>query len=150
VLVASIDTASAQPAALVGVWGVSIQGRDCATNAALGPPSRALFTYHQDGTVLESPGAAIFAPGQRSVGHGIWSGGGATFTERVIGLLLFDTSPGTPPGSPGFLAGWQVLTATITMIDADRFTATGGAQFFDVNRGAYRSGCATRAAERFK
>src|SRR5262245_62685899 len=101
-LTAFAGPAFAQGGSLVGVWGATIQGRDCATNAALGAPSRALYTYYQDGTLLESPGAPIFAPGQRSVGHGNWTQSGSTFTERVVGLFLFDTPPGTPAGSPGF------------------------------------------------
>ncbi len=150
VLIASAGPALAQGGTLVGIWAASITPRNCSTNAALGPPSRALYTYHQDGTVLESPGALLFAPGQRSDGHGTWTQTGeATFTERVVGLLLFETPP-NPPASPGFLAGWQLITATITMTDADHFTATGGSQFFDINRQVYRSGCATRVAERFR
>ena len=145
----SRSTAWAQAAPLVGVWHVTVQGRDCVTNTALGPPTRDLFTYHQDGTVLASTGATVFAPGQRSSGHGTWSHtGGATFTERVLGLLLFDTPPNSPP--PLFLAGWQIIFATITISGADQFTATGGAQFYDLNRQLYRSGCATRVGERFK
>jgi hypothetical protein len=151
-LVVSPDLALAQGGApLVGVWGASIQPRDCATGAALGPPIRALYTYHQDGTVLVSPGALAFMPGQRSVGHGTWTHShGGMFVERVVALILFTTSPGTPMGSPGFQAGWEVNTATITMTDADHFTSTGGAQFFDTNRQQYRSSCPTRTAERFK
>ena len=138
-------------APLVGVWGASIQLRDCVTGAALGSPIRALYTYHQDGTVLQSPAAVAFQPGQRSVGHGTWSlASGGNFVERVVAMILFTTPPGTPPGSPGFQAGWEVATATITMSDADHYTTSTSARFFDTDRQEYRSACTTRTAERFK
>jgi hypothetical protein len=85
------------------------------------------------------------------VGHGIWSVGSAgTFTERVVALILFTTPAGTPTGSPGFQAGWEVASATITMTDADHTTATIGGRWFDTDRQQYRTTCATRTAERFK
>jgi len=150
-LAAPVPAGAQGGAPLVGVWGASIQLRDCASGAAIGPPIRALYTYHQDGTLIQSPSATAFQPGQRSVGHGTWSvGAGGTFAERVVALIVFTTPPGTPAGSPGFQAGWEVAAATITMTDPDHYTASGGARFFDTERREYRSACTTRTAERFK
>jgi hypothetical protein len=148
-ILALAETAAAQ-ARLEGVWAVSIQRRDCQTTAPLGPPVRALVTFDQGNTVTETNGALAFSPGQRSIGHGTWSQtGGATFTDRTATMLLFDTAANTPPGSPGFQAGWEVTSHTITL-SGDSFTATGTAQFFNLNREVYRSACVSRSGERFK
>jgi hypothetical protein len=77
--------------------------------------------------------------------------GALTYTDRSVVLIAFETSPNTPPGSPGFPAGWTISSSTITMSGADRFESTGRTQFFDTNRVEYRPPtCATRAAERFR
>jgi hypothetical protein len=134
--------------ALEGVWAMSLTLRDCATTAPLGPPFRSLLTFHMGGTVSESP-AGQFAPGQRSSGHGVWShSGGATFSARIVAMVLFDTPPAPP--APGFQAGWQVIASTFTLTDADRLTLSATTQFFDINRQVYRSACPTGTAERFK
>lgn len=144
------EEAFGQPGGLEGVWGVITQERNCATNAPLGPPTRALVTYHDGGTVTESRYIPVFAPGQLSEGHGLWSRDGSTFTGRVVTMVQFDTAPGTPPGSPGFQAGWQIATQTITLTGLDSFTMTGSSQFFNANREVYRTGCASRVGERFR
>jgi hypothetical protein len=150
-LLASASSALAQGGRLEGTWGVTIQRIDCTTNAPQGPPVRALTTFHQGGTLNESSGATAFAHGQRSTGHGVWGPtGGGTLSDRTVTLLLFDTAANTPPGSPGFLAGWEITSHTYTLTGADSFTATGSAQFFDLNRTTYRSACTTRAGERVK
>jgi hypothetical protein len=65
-------------------------------------------------------------------------------------MLLFDTPANTPPGSPGFQAGWEVTTHTYTLAGADRFTAAGTATFYDVNRVPYRSACTLRTGDRVR
>ena len=150
-LVAAPQIAVAQVGSLEGVWGVVTQPINCATNAPVASPERGLLTYIQGGTFTESSGGLAFAPGQRSAGHGYWApAGGPTFRGRLVALLLFDTAPNTPPGSPGFQAGWLVATHTITMSGPDAFTATATVQFVNLNREVYRTGCATRVGERFK
>jgi hypothetical protein len=149
VLLGSAGAVFAQP--LAGVWGVVTQDRNCTTNAPMGSPTRALVTYHVDGTVSESRYIPVFAPGQLSEGHGTWSSsGGSTYTGRVVTMVTFDTAPNAPPGSPVFQAGWQVATQTITLTGPDSFTMTGSSQFFNLNREIYRAGCASRVGERFK
>ena len=146
------DHAFAQAnAPLVGVWGVVVTPRNCETNAPLGPPTRALATYHQDGTLEESIVLLLFAPGQRTLGHGVWTQStSTTYAERSVVLVGFDTPAGTPPGSPGFPAGWIVSTHTNTQINADRFESTGRTRFYDINRQEYRPPtCSTRVGERF-
>jgi hypothetical protein len=147
----SITSTIAEAQTLQGVWGVLTQNRDCATNAAIGPPTRALVTYHLGGIVSESRNIPVFALGQQSESHGMWRhDGGLTYTGRVVTMINFETAPNTPPGSPGFQAGWQVATQTITLSGPDNFTMTGVSQFFNLNREVYRVGCASRVAERFQ
>ena len=144
--------AQATASTLVGVWAVTSTPRSCATTAPLGPPSRSLVTYHQDGTVVESIGLVLFAPDQRTIGHGVWThAGGSTYSERTATMIVFDTPPNTPPGSPGFPAGWVVAGITNTLTDADHFTSTSTVNFYDINRQPNRPPtCATRVGERFK
>ena len=145
-LLGTPGAAWAQGMTLTGVWAQVIAPRDCATNEPLPiPPFRALLTFHRDGTVTESVGSLSFAAGQRSIGHGLWAhAGGQTFHERTPAMILFDGGPGM------YQAGWQVTTRTITMIDANHYTGSGAAQFYDVNRQLYRTGCATSTGERFQ
>jgi hypothetical protein len=151
IVLAWTGTALAQGTTLEGVWGVVTQERNCITNAAMGPPTRALVTYRAGGTVHESRYVPVFAPGQLSEGHGVWRhDAGSTFASRVVTMVMFETAPNTPPGSPGFQAGWQIATQTITITGPDSFTMTGSSQFYNVNRELYRAGCASRVGERFK
>jgi hypothetical protein len=139
----------AQP--LEGVWSVVTQPVDCATSTPFGPPERGLVTYHHGGTFSESSGGLAFAPGQRSAGHGTWAPGGArSYVGRLVAMILFDTAPNTPPGSPGFQAGWLIATHNVTLSGTDNFTATANVQFVNSSRSVYRSVCATRVGERFR
>ena len=62
-------------------------------------------------------------------GHGTWTQRSRrTIAQRMVALITFDTPanlPGTPgfdpslPVSPGFFAGWQTVTHTIRLVDAD-------------------------------
>jgi hypothetical protein len=151
VLAGAVSPAFGQSRTLEGVWGIVTQDRNCATNAAQGPPTRALVTYHAGGTLDESRFIPVFASGQLSESHGTWSqDGGLTYTGRVLTMIHFDTAPGTPPGLPVFQAGWMVATQTITLSGPDNYTMTGRTEFFNLNREIYRVGCASRVAERFK
>jgi hypothetical protein len=143
--------AEGQAQSLEGVWGTVTQPVDCTTGTPLGPPERGLLTFHQGGTLSDSSGGLAFAPGQRSAAHGSWaSTGGLTYALRLVALIVFDTAPGTPPGSPGFQAGWLVSTNRVTLSGPDNFTATANVQFYNLGRIVYRNACATRTAERFK
>lgn len=151
ILLGGASSAFGQARTIEGVWGVITQERHCATNAPLGPPTRALVTFHAGGTVNESRYIPVFAAGQLSESHGIWShDGGATYTGRVVTMVHFDSAAGTPPGSPGFQAGWLIATQTITLSGPDNFTMTGTTQFFNASREQYRAGCASRVGERFR
>jgi hypothetical protein len=150
-IVGASSPAYADAHRLRGVWGVVTQEVNCATNAPLGPSTRALVTYHADGTVSESRYVPVFAPGQLSTGHGTWRyGRHGTFTGRVVSMVHFDSPATTPPGLPVFQAGWQVATQSITLQDRDNFTATGSSQFFNLEQEVYRVGCATRVGKRFR
>ena len=149
-LQSAADSAFAQARSIVGVWAIQVTPRDCATTAPVGPPSRAVFTFHEGGTLSESTANPGFAPGQRSLGHGVWtSTGPSTYVSRIVAAIVFETAP-SPPTSPGFLAGWQIGSQTATLVDADRITTSGQVQFYDVNRQVYRTACASGTGERFK
>jgi hypothetical protein len=62
------NPAFAQAMTLQGTWLVVTQGRNCATNDPIGPPHRALVTFHAGGTLSDSSDVPAFAVGQRSQG----------------------------------------------------------------------------------
>lgn len=130
-------------APLVGVWAVEVTVRNCDTKVALGPPSRSLATFHGDGTLREAAGSVAFAPGQRSPGHGAWTRRSRrTYSQSFVALILFTTPPHLPV-SPGFEAGWQTVSHTLTLTDTDHATSGGTNAFSDVNGHIYRTGCST-------
>ena len=145
---------------LTGTWSIQVTPRDCTTGLPAAPPSNSLVTFHEGGTLSESAGALAFAIGQRSAGHGIWKQQGRrTYSQKFIALLLFDSPPnlpGTPgfdptkPVSPGFLAGWQTVTHTAELVDANHLTSEGTTDFYKTDGTAYRTGCSTAVGERFR
>ena len=151
--------ASGSREGLEGAWTVQVTLRDCVTNAAVGAPFHSLVSFHDGGTLSESAGSLAFAAGQRSPGHGTWTREGRhTFLQRMIALILFDTPanlPGTPgfnpslPVSPGFFAGWQTVTHTLTLSDGDHATSVGTNEFYKADGTLYRTGCSTASAQRF-
>jgi hypothetical protein len=128
---------------IVGTWAVKVTLRDCTTNAPLGAPFDAIVTFHRGGTLSESPGASALAIGQRSNAHGAWTHSrGRLYRQRMLALILFDTAanlPGTPgfdptaPITPGFFAGWQTVTHTVRLTDADHLTSAGTNAFYKAN-----------------
>ena len=141
-----------------GTWVVQVTVRDCTTNAPLGPSFNSLVTLHDGGTISESTGS--FTIGQRGPGHGVWTQRTRrTIAQRMVALINFDTPanlPGTPgfdpsrPVSPGFFAGWQTVTHTIRLVDADHITSAGTNAFYKTTGELYRSGCSTAAGQRFE
>lgn len=129
-------------ASIEGVWAVTATPRDCTTGAVLGPPVRALATFHQGGTVTNSVALLLAQPGQRSSGHGVWTRVGSTVIERSATIIIFDSAI--------FQAGWAVDTQTNTMTDANNFTSFGDVLLYNINREFVRRLCATRVGERFR
>ena len=138
---AAPHVANAQ-APIEGVWATTATPRDCTTGAVLGAPVRALNTYHQGGTVTQSVAELLAQPGQRSIGHGVWTQSGATFIERIATMTLFDSAI--------FQAGWTVSTQTNTMTDANNFNSLGEVVVYNLNRQPVRRLCLTRVGERFR
>jgi hypothetical protein len=145
---------------LVGAWTVQVTLRDCETNVPLGLPFNSLVTFHDGGTISESAGGVTFAPGQRSAGHGVWTRRGRhIFKQKMVVLINFDTPanlPGSPtfnptlPISPGFFAGWQTVTHTLELIDADHAVSSGTNAFYKSDGSVYRTGCSTAVDQRFR
>ena len=141
------DSSESSGGALQGTWVVEVTLRNCQTNAVL-TSFPALLTHAQGGTSVEVPNARGFAPGQRTNGLGVWwHERDHTFRARIVALINFETPP-NPPVSPGFLAGWQTLTTTITMTDRDRFESVGSVEFYDAHGQLYRTGCSSGAGQR--
>jgi hypothetical protein len=139
---------------LPGTWQVTTTQTDCQTGAPLPVPIfSALLSFHGNGTMTETTAAPAFAAGQRSIGLGVWRfGGERTFAVKSKALIEFTTPPTTTPPNPGFEAGSQILSQTITFSDHDRdhFSSAATTQFYDASGTEYRSGCATAVAERFE
>jgi hypothetical protein len=143
---------------VVGTYAVEVTLTDCTSGAPLGPPFLSLGTLHAGGTITESAGTRGFAPGQRSTGHGSWSQiGRHTYSQEMIALIGFDTAanlPGTPtfdptrPVTPGFQAGWQTISHTITFSDPTHATSSGTNAFYTLAGVQYRTGCSTAVLER--
>jgi hypothetical protein len=135
---------------LQGVWMVQVTLRNCASGSAVAPVFESLVTYHRGGTISESAGTLSFAPGQRTGGHGNWTQEQArTYSQTMVALILFDTPPNLPI-SPGFFAGWQTVTHSVDLTDADHFTSAGTNAFYKFDGTLYRTGCSTSVGRRFK
>jgi hypothetical protein len=155
-------TAAQSPASgfgrdLAGAWSVQVTLRDCSTNTPLGPPFNSLVSFHSGGTLSESVGSTTFAPGQRTPGHGTWSRiGSRTYRQQMVNLLLFDTLSNLPPGhnpalpiTPGFFAGWQMVTHTV-VVNREGFSSSGTNAFHRSNGELYRTGCSTAVGRRIE
>jgi hypothetical protein len=144
---------------LAGAWTVQVTLRDCTSNAPMGAVS-SLVTFHHGGTLSEDAANQAFAPGQRTGGHGAWTHVGVrSYRQRMINVIAFDTPanlPGTPTFdptariTPGFFAGWQVVTHTVQLVDADHLTSAGTNQFYKTDGTLYRAGCSTATGTRFQ
>jgi hypothetical protein len=145
--------------AIEGAWSVRVTLRDCSTNASLGS-FNSLVSFHDGGTLSETTSSSTFAIGQRSPGHGNWEfEGHRTYSQRMINLINFDTPanlPGTPgfnpalPVTPGFFAGWSIVTHTLEVTDQNNVTSSGTNEFYKMDGTLYRSGCSTAVATRFE
>ncbi len=150
---------SSSEKSLQGTWFVRVTLRDCATNGSLGS-FNSLVTFHRGGTVTESTTSPTFSIGQRGPGHGNWAfEENHRFSQRMIALINFDTPPnlpGTPgfnpslPISPGFSAGWSIVTHTIELVDQDHLSSSGTNEFYKADGTQYRSGCSSAVATRFE
>lgn len=150
---------SSEGPSLEGPWFVRVTLRACDTNASLGS-FLSLVSFHEGGTISETTSSPAFAIGQRSPGHGTWQyEGHRTYTQRLVGLITFDTAPnlpGTPgfnpalPVTPGFFTGWSVVTHTVVVTDAGTAESSGTNAFYKSDGTMYRTGCSTAVATRFE
>lgn len=145
------------PRTVEGTWYVQVTPRNCTTGDPVAPPIVSLVTFHKGGTLTEAPAALAFAPGQRTPGHGTWERKpGGTYEQRFAALIAFTTAPGPvfglPPGpmGPGFEAGWQTVTQTVTLVDRDHLESVGTNAFYRTDGTLYRSGCSTASGTRFE
>lgn len=158
VALAHPDHSSDRPS-LEGAWFVRVTLRNCDTEAPIGS-FLSLVTFHGDGTISETTSSPTFAIGQRSPGHGVWEfEGHRTYSQRMVGLVNFDTAPnlpGTPgfnpalPVTPGFFTGWSVVTHRVQLTDANHASSSGTNEFYKSDGTIYRTGCSTAVATRFE
>jgi hypothetical protein len=154
VLAVAGTAAAAQPVAsrrgdLAGAWSVQVTLRDCSTNAPIGVPFNSLVSFHRGGTLSENAASLAFAPGQRTGGHGKWSRlGSRTYRQEMVNLILFDTAPNLPT-TPGFFAGWQVVTHTV-VVNGGELSSSGTNAFYRSTGELYRSGCSTATGRRIE
>jgi len=144
---------------LEGAWFVRVTLRACDTNASLGS-FLSLVSFHDGGTISETTTSPAFAIGQRSPGHGVWAfEGHGTYSQRMVALINFDTAPnlpGTPgfnpalPVTPGFFAGWSIVSHTLEMTDDDHARSSGTNEFYKADGTLYRTGCSTAIDTRFE
>ena len=130
---------SAASQGLEGTWIVQVTLRNCATNASIGT-FNSLVTFHAAARSAKTTSRPAFAIGQRSSGHGNWDfDGRRSFSQRMVALINFDTAanlPGTPgfnpslPVTPGFFAGYSVVTHSLELTDANHGTSSGTNEFF--------------------
>lgn len=137
--------------AIVGTWRVQVQSYVCGTSTPVGPLFSSVLTFGDGGTLIGSTINPAFAVGQRGIDQGTWSySGNHTYTAKDVAFLFFTTPP-SPPANPGFLAGTQILSQTITVMKGgDEFTSEATTEFFDATAKSYRQGCATATAQRFE
>ena len=67
----------------------------------------------------------------------------------MVTLINFDTAPNLTV-TPGFFAGWSIVSHTLELIDADHATSSGTNGFYKTDGTLYRTGCSTAEAERFE
>ncbi len=154
---AQAEPGPSAPRTVQGTWYVQVTPRNCFTGAQVAPPIVSLVTFHKGGTLTEAPAATVFAPGQRTPGHGTWERQpGGTYEQRFAALIAFTTAPGPvfglPPGpmGPGFEAGWQTVTQTVRLLDHDHLESDGTNAFYRTDGTLYRSGCSTATGTRFE
>ena len=131
---------------LVGVWLVEITPRSCVTGDPIpGAGSKALYTFHDDGTMSVSFVNNSFTL-ERTAGHGLW--------RRDLGWeqYSFKFIHYRRNLSTGAFAGKQEGGgALVFAASGDEFTTDGGSQVFDVNGNPVGTGgCSNSVGTRFK
>lgn len=141
-----------QEASLVGTWRVQVTLVDCQTGTPLSPtPFPSLLTFAFGGTMAEDTTNPAFGPGQRGGGQGVWDyKGRGTYGARSVAFINYTTQANPAAHNPGFEAGEQTITQTITFQNgSDAWTSTAAIEFSDSTGTVYRQGCAVATAQRF-
>jgi hypothetical protein len=142
------------PGGLVGTWRVTVTQVDCQTGDPLSPPAppfSSLLTFAVGGTMAEDTTNPAFGPGQRGAGQGVWTyKGRGAYGVKSVAFINYTTAPNPVAHNPGFEAGEQTITQTITFKDGpNKWSSNAAIEFTDVNGVVYRQGCALATAQRF-
>jgi hypothetical protein len=138
-------------AKLVGTWLVQVTQVDCQSGAQLGPLFTSLLTFARGGTMYEDTENPAFGHGQRGGGQGAWSSTGqSTYSATSLALIKYTTQPNQKTHNPGFEAGQQTISQSITFnADTGHWNSTASVTFADTTGNVYRQGCATASAAPF-
>ncbi|HXG56505.1 MAG TPA: hypothetical protein VNJ03_14100 [Vicinamibacterales bacterium] len=129
---------------LGGVWLVTITPRNCAAGAPTTAAFEALFTFHNDGTMLVSLRNSSLTL-DRTAAHGLWG------REHGWNQYSFKFIHIRREVSTGAFAGKQESDGTLVLSDSgDEFTTDGSTRGFDVNGNPGTGGCSTSAGTRFQ
>jgi hypothetical protein len=136
---------------LAGVWRVTVTPYDCATGKALSPPFESMLTLARGGTVSGTTSSLLYAAGQRSPDHGVWSHKeGRAYRATSEAYILFDS----PAGSPLPLRrSTQRITQDITFDEdqPDTFASDAIVQYLSLpGRHVVATGCADAVGHRFE
>ncbi len=133
---------------LVGNWQVQVTQVDCSNGTPLGPAFTSNLTFAADGTMAEDTSNPIFGKGQRGGGQGWWnSTGQSSYAATSFALIKYTTPPNQKKHNPGFNAGQQTISQTITFDGgAGTWSSTAAVSFADQTGNVYRTGCAVATA----
>jgi hypothetical protein len=127
---------------LKGTWVVTVQQKNCATNALVGGPFESLLTFNRGGTMTETTSNPLFFPALRGPGHGVWGRiGRSSYNATSLAFITLN----------GSLTKTQKITQTIELEDPDDFTTTeASVQFYDPAGNLLVTGCAAATGKRFE
>ncbi len=150
-LLAQMGAAQDQAGKLIGTWQVQVTQVDCTSGTPLGPAFSSLLTFARGGTMTEDTSNPAFGRGQRSAGQGVWSSNGnLTYTAKSMAFIKYTTPPNAKTHNPGFNAGQQTITQTITYnATSNEWASKASVEFASADGSVYRQGCAEASAQRF-
>jgi hypothetical protein len=123
---------------------------DCSTGTPLAPHFSSLLTFAVGGTMAEDTSNPAFGLGQRGGGQGTWNHRGHhTYGARDVVFIKYTTPPDPQTHNPGFEAGQQTITQTITFGGSKQWSSVATVTFADTTGTVYRQGCAVATGQRF-
>lgn len=130
-----------QSSALVGVWQVTVQPRNCQTGDPVAPAFQSLYSFHEGGTATED--SAGLSPNLRSTAHGVWNTSNMFHPSFAFNFLRFNAD--------GTFAGRNTVRAIVNLGQSGNdYTTNGTFEVFAANGNLITMGCVTSTATRFQ